>query len=193
MKQRKLRQVRQGPKPALTRLKELPSEERVKLMEILRANIYEKAEPLAEKLVGFRCSSQVLSKFYSWQVAQEELEDANDLVSSYEEFCRRQNPEWSQEKVRESAIAVFMASTAAKRDLEGFATIAKLDLDQKKEARSDRQLNLEREKFEFNAAEACLKQLPELKAISSNKTLTESQKVEQIRLKLFGKVPPAQA
>lgn len=48
------------------------------------------------------------------------------------------------------------------------------------------QLDLDRDRFEFDAAKSCLAKLPELKVISSDKGLSESQKVEQIRLKLFG-------
>lgn len=48
------------------------------------------------------------------------------------------------------------------------------------------QLALDRSKFEFDAATACLKVLPALKAISQDKGLSEPQKVQQIRLKLFG-------
>ena len=48
------------------------------------------------------------------------------------------------------------------------------------------QLSLDRDKFQFDAAKACLARLPELKVISSDKGLNYSQKVEQIRLKLFG-------
>jgi hypothetical protein len=51
------------------------------------------------------------------------------------------------------------------------------------------QLKLAREKFEFDAAEACLKKLPALKAISNNASIDSSEKIKQIRLALFGSAP----
>jgi len=50
----------------------------------------------------------------------------------------------------------------------------------------ERQLALDKEKFQFDAAKSCLAKLPELKVISTDKGMSESQKIEQIRLKLFG-------
>ena len=49
-------------------------------------------------------------------------------------------------------------------------------------------LELDKQKFQFDAAEACLKALPELKAIASDKGLSDAQRVEAVRLKLFGVV-----
>ena len=48
---------------------------------------------------------------------------------------------------------------------------------------------LDRNKFEFDAAKACLAKLPELKAIASNKQLSEDERLEQARLALFGSAP----
>jgi hypothetical protein len=69
-------------------------------------------------------------------------------------------------------------------DLRGFVALRKLALD--------------REKFEYDAAEISLAKLPELRAISKDPQLTTVQKIDQIRLKLFGEVvgrsePPARA
>jgi hypothetical protein len=51
------------------------------------------------------------------------------------------------------------------------------------------QMQLDREKFEFDAAEACLKKLPELKSIASNPKLDQQSKIQAIRQKLFGVLP----
>lgn len=53
----------------------------------------------------------------------------------------------------------------------------------------DRQISLDRDRFEFDAASACLKQLPTLKVISADRSLNDDQRIEQIRLRLFGEVP----
>jgi len=51
------------------------------------------------------------------------------------------------------------------------------------------QVTLDKNKFEFDATRAALAKLPELKAISANKELSEDQKLEQARLALFGSAP----
>jgi hypothetical protein len=50
----------------------------------------------------------------------------------------------------------------------------------------EKKLAFDRQKFEFDAAKACLAKLPELKVISSDKGMSDGQKIEQVRLKLFG-------
>jgi hypothetical protein len=50
-------------------------------------------------------------------------------------------------------------------------------------------LAFDKTKFQWDAAEACLELLPELKLISQDKGLSEPQKVERIRQKLFGVLP----
>ena len=50
-------------------------------------------------------------------------------------------------------------------------------------------LAFDKERFQWDAATACLSKLPELKAISNDKSLSTEQRVEQIRLKLFGTLP----
>jgi hypothetical protein len=48
---------------------------------------------------------------------------------------------------------------------------------------------LDRDKFQFDAATACLKALPALKAISADKKLSESEKTQMFMEKLFGAKP----
>jgi hypothetical protein len=46
----------------------------------------------------------------------------------------------------------------------------------------------DREKFEFDATRACLKQLPRLKAIAADSTLSEPDKIDRVRQLLFGEL-----
>jgi hypothetical protein len=47
-------------------------------------------------------------------------------------------------------------------------------------------LALQKAKFQFDAAEECLKRLPDLKIISDDSTLSDSEKIEAVRAQLFG-------
>jgi hypothetical protein len=50
-------------------------------------------------------------------------------------------------------------------------------------------LALDRDKFQFDAAKACLEKLPELKTIAADRGLGEQAKLDAIRKQLFGEVP----
>lgn len=50
-------------------------------------------------------------------------------------------------------------------------------------------LSLKRNKFEFSAAEACLKHLPQLRAIAGKSNLDQRSKIDAIRRQLFGTLP----
>jgi hypothetical protein len=52
-----------------------------------------------------------------------------------------------------------------------------------------RALELGRERFEFNAAKACLAKWPELISLHEDDLLEEDEKIRQVRLKLFGSAP----
>jgi hypothetical protein len=62
----------------------------------------------------------------------------------------------------------------------------RLLLSRRKDDRDEKRYAITREKWEFDASEACLKQLPELKVISDEPQLSFKEKLRQIRLKLFG-------
>jgi hypothetical protein len=62
----------------------------------------------------------------------------------------------------------------------------RLLLSRRKDDRDEKRYAITREKWEFDASEACLKQLPELKVISDEPQLSFKEKIRQIRLKLFG-------
>jgi hypothetical protein len=187
MKQRKLRQVSEGPKPALTRLKELPAEDRAKLMLVLRENTYDKAEPVFENTVGFHCSRQVLSKFFAWQGSQEELENSNDLIAQYEEFCRKQNPDWKPERVRDNAIAFFMMQTTGNKDREGFVEIASLDLKERqartKASFEERKISLSERKVRLLEQKAA--QADAAKQLLENNELSEADRRSRMH-EIFG-------
>ena len=81
---------------------------REKLMEVLRANTLRgKPNRLSKTTVGFHCSrSRRSPNSFPGNHRKRILGNANDLISQYEEFCRKQNPEWSPERVRDQCDCV---------------------------------------------------------------------------------------
>ena len=62
----------------------------------------------------------------------------------------------------------------------------KIKIRQQAEARAEKEFSLARDRFQFDAAKAALKFAAELKTISGNKTLSDADKVNAARAKLFG-------
>jgi hypothetical protein len=145
----KLRQPVAGqPKPPLTKLKELPSAERGKIMEMLRSHTYRDAEPMVSEAVGFTCTIDVLCRFFSWQGAQEDMVISSDMLRQVMSFTRAHHADWPEEKVREAAASFFTLHTMAKRDVKGFASMARLHLQTERCRIKERKLELEKLKFE---------------------------------------------
>lgn len=92
-------------------------------------------------------------------------------------------------------VLILKFSTEGNVDAEKLELVQRMLREVQKFARLqqlNRQISLERDKFEFDAATACLKVLPDLKEISANNKLSQTEKVQAIRLKLFGVLPDQQ-
>ncbi len=130
-----------------------------------------------------------LSQFWSWYGAQLDAEATNDELANFEEAMQLKHPDWTPEQIREQAISYFMVRSVARKDPEQFATIVKLEQGERKSKLDERRLDLDVNKFQFDAAKAALDKLPELNAIKRDGSLSEDAKLEQARLKLFGELP----
>ena len=76
---------------------------------------------------GLRVSRRALSEFFSWYAARQDLQETSDLLETFEEFTRKRNPDWSEDKVRDVAIQFFMAHTVANKDVSKFVFVTQLD------------------------------------------------------------------
>jgi hypothetical protein len=151
LQNRKIKQPPPGqPKPPLTQLKELPPDTRAQIGGILRANTYEQAQPLIEQLLGFSCSTSVLFRFYQWHKTQDAMEISEDAITQVVSFLQESYPDWTEEKMRQSASAFFAMHAVSKRDIRGFTSIARLGL----QSGRDRVLA---ERLEFDKAKAAQK------------------------------------
>jgi hypothetical protein len=139
---------------------------------------------------GIKVSRRAVSEFLSWYADRLALKESGDTLESFEEFLRKQKPEWTADKIRDTAIQFFISQTVGQKDLYKFATVVQLDQNERfgrsKGAFKEREITLKEKKFQFDAAKAALKCAAELKTISSNKTLSEADKVNAARTKLFG-------
>lgn len=152
-------------------------------------------------------SDSSYSDFRSWQLQQRQWDRLNQIAETDEERLTDQFPGLSREKLREATIKRSYAmadllndpgftlkviktdQSEASARFKGELEIAKLALAKEAEARARKEHELNREKFEFDAATAAKKFAAEIKTISANPKLNESQKINAIRQRLFGVLP----
>lgn len=145
---RKIKQTAQNiPKPPLTRLKELPPEDRHAVVEILGTHTYKDALSLIEQRVGVFCSINTLWKFRDWLITEKMLTDDTDLVEQIETFLRQRNGDWSVQRIQEAAISFLMLRALSKSNVKEIATLAELPVRLEQVRLKRARLELDRDKF----------------------------------------------
>lgn len=128
-----------------------------------------------------------VTRFRIWVADQDERDAEKERMKEDE---RRLIAEFggsrTLDEIREMVLKRSYARTLARSDFQLGLQAMRADL-------NERTLQLRRDKFEFDAAEVCLRKLPELKQISSNPELSDIEKIDRIRQELFGKVPVTQS
>lgn len=124
-----------------------------------------------------------LNRICKWVKDQDERLARAERMHENEERLKKEHPDWTLDQLREEVIRMAYCETMAFGDFKLGLSTARIHL-------ADKALQLQWEKHEFDAAKACKEKLPELKYISTNPQLTDTQKIDQIRLKLFGKIVP---
>jgi hypothetical protein len=152
-------------------------------------------------LDGVHVSLGRLSEWWQARQAQRQEDQLLAQIASGAETCRKAEEQFGAHPAPEMQmvmktwqVIIFKLTTAGQvdRPLLDLATRMMQQLiNWHRVQQTAEQLSLDRQKFEFDAARACLAQLPDLKAISADSALSETDKVDQIRLKLFGAVPGA--
>jgi len=186
-----------GPVPPLRALKLRPEAEREWAYGLRDKVTAEEARgEIREKLGISLGTDKAYSMFCQWMWRQTELKEQEAGLEDFESWYAARNPGASREKIREMGIQFFMAQSMKENDPKTFFDMSNLSLAEnegelkvRKEERQREEYKLKREKFEFDAAKACLVKLPELKAIARNQTLDENAKINAVRQKLFGVLP----
>jgi hypothetical protein len=135
-------------KPAATRLKELPAEVRLQVMQILKDHSYKAAEPLVESLVGFFCSTDVLCRFRKWHEAMEAMELGQDRVRQITEFLLEKMPDVPTEKVNELAGTFYALMSLGQSDAKMFVNVSRAEAQVERERIRQKRLDLEERRFQ---------------------------------------------
>jgi len=145
---------------------------------------------------GLETSEAALSDFYSWYPLRQQFHQDEVTTNSLLEQLKQEIPGLTEEQLDQLGQRTFSLLAIRRQDPDSFVMVrsarskaelekAKLKLREQAESRLAGQAKLAREKFQFDAAKAALKCAAELKVISKSK-LSQADKVNQARLKLFG-------
>ena len=176
----------------------LPEDQQCKLADwLLNGMPYHEANVLVGKEFGVTLRSlSSYSRFWSEVCEPELLKRRSRMVKSADarmaEAERRpgQFDKATLDAIGEKAYAIAISPQSDPKDIKATMMLLLKAQDQN---RKERELEHSVDRFQFDAAKACLALLPELKVISQDKGLSEPEKVQQIRLKLFGVLPKEKA
>jgi hypothetical protein len=125
---------------------------------------------------------QRLSDFWRWLSEQQEIRAANASVANLREIFEEVMPGAGREETHRFLLRFLAAQGFGTRDHKLIQFVAV-------EERKAVQLAQEREKFQFDAAQAALACLPALRKIQADKTLDDKSRVTEARKALFGVTP----
>jgi hypothetical protein len=127
-------------------------------------------------------SDAAYSDFCQWQFRQARWDHLDRIAEQDEEAIANEYPGISREKLRDATIKRLYALADLEDD-------AKLALKVVKTDQTEETARLDREKFQWDAADACRRLAPQIKAVSENTALTTEQQVTEIERLLFGEPP----
>lgn len=125
-----------------------------------------------------------ITKLRRWDEMQMELdEEAQQQTDDERRVIVEFGPDATLDQIRAEVLKRSYARAIATGDFAAGRKTIVQDLNIQK-------VTLDRDKFEFDAAAAALKHAAALKVIANDKTLSEADKVNAARRKLFGTLPP---
>lgn len=156
---------------------------------------------------GFSVSLAALSSACSFWAMQADFAAANNKTEDWERMLREDFPHLTTERIAAMGQAHYTMQAVSAGDAEKFREMeylrlaketgaknaaladAKLAQKEKQLAQKDKEIALAIEKFQWDGAKEALAKLKELKSIAADRSLNDDQKIEQVRLRLWGAVP----
>lgn len=153
---------------------------------------------------GVRVSRSALARwFYGWR-SRQMVGALKERTQAFEEAMKTECPRLSAQQIRESGQLYFTVLAQESEDSKEFRDMEylrlakqiaetkaeferqKIEIRKEAERRAASRLKFDREKFEFDASKAAIANAKELKTIIADKSLTEQERIDAVRLRLFG-------
>jgi hypothetical protein len=117
------------------------------------------------------------------------IEESVAMAKAVEEKYQQENGSFYKPLLERVGQTAFDKSVSGEDDPETIYNYTKLLISAQKEKSRREQIALQRERFQFDAAKACLKKLPELKEVAASNGLNQDEKIKAVREILFGAAP----
>ncbi len=137
---------------------------------------------LAERFAIQLHRDRQLSSFWKWQLGQAAVDTIKDIMEWDEDELQRRFPNITRDRIRDIVIKRGYAIAEMKEDLPLSLRVAAED-------RRDRYLSLTIERWQLDVAAAAMAVLPQLREIVESDGLSEDEKLDQMRRRMFGVLP----
>lgn len=172
------------------KLKTLPKAQQEKIIAWLDAETQSKVIDKIEHNYGVLTSASSLTEFYQWWHLSRRLEEATSFADQLKEDLKElPGLNLSDEQVSLAAQRIFELKALKEDNGELFYLLRQNSLGDEKLKLEKEKTKLARDRFEFSAAKAALKHAAQLKLIATDKGLSEQDKINAARKRLFGQVP----
>lgn len=172
-----------GGTSELTRLKELwltleePERDYWRARLVSLKTQKEIRREILEKLKIDLPHDSCLTYFRDWLNRQYERLWQAERMQENEDLLQKEHPDWTRDQLREEVLKRAYHESLNFANFKLGLSTARIDL-------ADKSVQLQWEKFQFDAIKACLKRLPEVQAIAA-KDIPEEDKIYSIRELLF--------
>jgi hypothetical protein len=166
-----------------SKLKTLPKAAQAKIAAWLDADSQDDVIARIRKDYGVSTSPAALSDFYQWFHLTAQLQEAASFADQLKrDLATIPGLKLDSDQLAKAAQVAFELQALKTKDAKLFIGLRHIRQNQE-------QLSFERQRFEFDAAKAALAQLAALRAIASDKALSDQDKLLAARKRLFGEVP----
>ena len=175
-------------------IENLPPEQRAAIDQWLFIENLGYAKAREQMAAQFGCTLSVGALYGYYQRSQQKrlllrIEAARETADAIRADLEKSAPLTSASAIQLISQKTFELAAAHACDAKELYLLTRLMLDARGQDLKQQALSLEREKFQFDAAKAALKELPRLREIASDSGMNEMDKLNQARLALFGATP----
>lgn len=137
---------------------------------------------------GVKTSETAISNWLADYRLEQRLRVRENVVAAIIEEMKKDLPSMLPEDHFKVGQFLFSGLAIADKDTDAWVQTQRLQLLAEKNKLLQESVELDREKFQFKAAEAVLKVLPTVREIAANDALDQTEKVNAVRMALFGVV-----
>jgi len=173
-----------------SKLLTMPAKHKSQLAQWLLSGMpYHRALPLVKKEFGVKTSISALGTFWETYCGPELIRQRARAVKTAAQIAKEAaaNPgQFDVATIDALKQKAFEMSISPGADPKAVKQLFSLVLQARGQDLDEKELELARDKFQFDAAKAALAAVGKLKAISTNSKLSASQKIDAVRKQLFG-------